>query len=49
MRLELSGIGRQYLRINKGDQIYNVLVTSHGLIIIFFALMPIIIGALGNY
>lgn len=44
MRTELIHPGSFY-----GESVYNVLVTSHGLLMIFFIVIPLIIGFFGNW
>ena len=46
MRLELMHPGMQYL--SSGQQ-WNVLITAHGLIMVFFTVMPALIGGFGNW
>lgn len=48
IRLELAAPGIQYINSDKYATIYNNLITSHGLIMIFFFLMPALIGGFGN-
>ena len=44
MRLELRRGRSVYL----SGQLYNVVVTAHALVIIFFFVMPVIVGGFGN-
>lgn len=47
MRLELSFPGDQVLF---GEyQLYNVMVTMHGVLMLFFVVVPIAVGGFGNY
>jgi cytochrome c oxidase subunit I len=47
MRIELMTPGDHLLHGN--HQLYNVMVTAHGLTMIFFTLMPALIGGFGNW
>lgn len=47
IRAELQTPGLQFLE-NK-EQLYNVLVTAHGVIMVFFVVMPALIGGFGNW
>src|SRR6202041_3646108 len=47
IRTELAAPGSQLFCGN--SQLYNTIVTSHGLIMIFFVAMPILLGGFGNW
>ncbi|AJU15645.1 Ai4 (mitochondrion) [Saccharomyces cerevisiae] len=47
IRLELAAPGSQYLHGN--SQLFNVLVVGHAVLMIFFLVMPALIGGFGNY
>ncbi|MBP6441146.1 MAG: cytochrome c oxidase subunit I [Sphingorhabdus sp.] len=61
MRMELSAPGIQYLQgwasmmagkeasLDEAYHMWNVLITAHGLIMVFFMVMPAIIGGFGNW
>lgn len=49
IRIELSQPGISYIISDKYGQIYNTIITAHGVIMIFFMTMPILIGGFGNY
>jgi cytochrome c oxidase subunit 1 len=52
MRMELQAPGVQYLVGPDGSpdgHFWNVLITAHGLIMVFFVVMPAMIGGFGNW
>ena len=55
MRLELAQPGIQYLTVfTQGNldasyHLWNVFITAHGLIMVFFTVMPAMIGGFGNW
>jgi cytochrome c oxidase subunit I len=52
MRMELQHPGLQYMVNADGSpngQLWNVFITAHGLIMVFFVVMPAMIGGFGNW
>lgn len=47
MRMELGHPGNQVFEGN--HQLYNVLITAHGLIMFFMVVMPVLLGGFGNF
>jgi cytochrome c oxidase subunit 1 len=48
MRMELAEPGFQYIAPG-GEDVWNVWITAHGLIMVFFVVMPGLIGGFGNW
>jgi cytochrome c oxidase subunit I len=46
IRLELAQPG---IQVFEDSQLYNVFVTAHGMIMVFFVVMPALIGGFGNW
>ncbi len=46
MRMELQEPGLQFF---SNHEVYNTIITAHGLIMIFFTIMPALIGGFGNW
>ena len=46
IRLELSGPGVQYIADN---QLYNSIITAHAILMIFFMVIPALIGGFGDF
>jgi len=51
MRMELAEPGVQFITSggSPDGQLYNVIITAHGLLMVFFAVMPGLIGGFGNW
>jgi len=47
IRLTLMEPGAQF--IGQNYQLYNVLITQHGILMVFFVVMPVLLGTYGNY
>ena len=47
IRLELAVPGQGFLEGN--GQLYNVIITAHGLIMLLFMVMPALFGGFGNW
>lgn len=45
MRMELGGVGENLI---KDAQTYNIMITAHGFVMIFFMLMPALLGGFGK-
>ncbi|PWE33654.1 cytochrome c oxidase subunit I [Maritimibacter sp. 55A14] len=52
MRLELMEPGVQYMTLEDGSpngHLWNVLITGHGILMMFFVVIPALFGGFGNY
>lgn len=49
IRLELAAPGVQYINSEKYGTIYNTIISGHAIAMIFFFVMPVLIGGFGNY
>ena len=47
IRLEFQALGNQIL--GGASHYYYIIITMHGLVMIFFSVMPILIGGFGNF
>ena len=49
MRMELQDPGIQYMAGDQAGHTWNMFITAHGLIMVFFVVMPALIGGFGNW